>query len=214
MALDDFIYNSRRDYNKSDLHEDMMHHSPFEQFKTWFELAVAKNYDEPYAMNLCTIGNGFPSSRIVLMRSFDENGFTFFTNYLSEKGQQIAVNNKVALNFFWQSLEKQIRITGLAFKLPEADSDAYFKTRPRESQLGACASSQSQKLISRKWLEDKLVELELIYKDKEIPRPAYWGGYVVKPLLFEFWQGRSSRLHDRFLYELQGDSWVCNRLMP
>ncbi len=211
----DYIKNSRMQYSKEELIESVVAKNPFEQFSTWFQMALDDQSLEPHAMNLATVGaDGFPSTRIVLLRDYTEMGFTFFTNYLSHKGADLAQNPKVALNFFWPQLQKQIRITGLATKVDAAVSDAYFQSRPRESQIGAWASYQSTVVANRDVLEEKVQQLETNFANKEVPRPQHWGGYLVQPFQFEFWQGRPSRLHDRILYTLENTSWNIARLSP
>jgi pyridoxamine 5'-phosphate oxidase len=211
----EYIKSSRMHYSKDELLESVVAGNPFEEFGRWFQMALNEKNMEPHAMDLATVGpDGFPSARIVLLRDYDENGFTFFTNYLSHKGNDIAQNPKVTLNFFWPQLQKQIRITGLASKVDEAVSDEYFKSRPRESQIGAWASNQSKVIESRETLAERVKQLEADYEGKEVPRPQHWGGYVVKPLKIEFWQGRPSRLHDRILYTLENQAWKIERLSP
>ena len=172
--------------------------------------------DEVNAMTLTTIGlDGFPKSRVVLLKRFNENGFVFFTNYNSEKGKAIAANPHVCISFFWPAMERQVIIKGTAHKLAENLSDGYFESRPRGSQLGALVSHQSEPLESRELLEDKLKKLEAEFEGKEIPRPAYWGGFTVEPHSVEFWQGRPNRLHDRLLFKLGDDyNWELIRLNP
>jgi pyridoxamine 5'-phosphate oxidase len=157
---------------------------------------------------------GSPKSRVVLLKEVREDGFVFFTNYNSEKGQSIAKHNKVCLSFFWPSVERQIIIQGIAQKLSDKNSDQYFSSRPRGSQLGAHVSHQSREIDDRSSLEDRLAQLEIEYKDKPIPRPSHWGGFVVSPVFFEFWQGRPNRLHDRLVYHQTGVKWSINRLSP
>lgn len=211
----DYIKSSRMHYSKDELIESVISKNPFEEFGTWFQMAIDEQNLEPHAMSLATVGaDGFPSTRIVLLRDYDENGFTFFTNYLSHKGNEIAQNPKVTLNFFWPQLQKQIRITGFASKVDEAVSDEYFQSRPRESQIGAWASYQSKVIENREVLEENVKKLEEDFKGKEVPRPQHWGGYLVQPILFEFWQGRPSRLHDRILYRLENKAWKIERLSP
>ena len=170
--------------------------------------------DEVNAMTVSTIGlDGFPKSRVVLLKKFNEEGFIFFTNYNSEKGRAIQNNPNVCLSFFWNSLERQVIIKGVAEKTSEIISDNYFDSRPDGSKLGAIASDQSKVIESRKVLEDKLTQLEQLYIGKKIPRPQHWGGYLVKPIEIEFWQGRSNRLHDRIRYQLQDDfNWKIERI--
>lgn len=202
-------------YAKDELLESVIADNPFEQFAAWFQLAMAEENLEPHAMNLATVGaDGFPETRIVLLRDYDELGFTFFTNYLSHKALDIAQNPKVALNFFWPQLQKQIRITGLTTKVDDAISNAYFQSRPRESQIGAWASDQSTVITNREVLEEKVKQWETKFSGMEVPRPQHWGGYVVRPFKVEFWQGRPSRLHDRILYSLENNKWNYVRLSP
>jgi pyridoxamine 5'-phosphate oxidase len=190
---------------------------PFVQFERWFDAAKAADIIMPEAMTLATSGlEGEVSARVSLLKSFDHRGFVFYTNYNSRKAKQIHDNPRAALVFWWQSLERQVRIEGAVVRTTEEESDAYFATRPRGSQLGAWASEQSRVLAGRGALDARFEELSTTYKDVDIPRPPHWGGYRVIPLLFEFWQGRADRLHDRFWYRLRSDvkDWVVERLSP
>jgi len=190
---------------------------PFVQFERWFDAAKAAGIAMPEAMTVATSGlEGEVSARVSLLKSFDHRGFVFYTNYNSRKAKQIHDNPRAALVFWWQSLERQVRIEGAVVRTTEEESDAYFATRPRGSQLGAWASEQSRVLAGRGALDARFEELSTTYKDVPIPRPPHWGGYRVIPLLFEFWQGRADRLHDRFWYRLRSDvkDWVVERLSP
>ncbi|SHE75745.1 Pyridoxamine 5'-phosphate oxidase [Psychroflexus salarius] len=215
--MQDNLHDYRKSYTKSALTRDNLDANPMQQFRTWFYEADNSNtVDEANAMSVSTIGeDGFPKSRVVLLKSYNENGFVFYTNYNSEKGQALINNPKTCLSFFWSALERQVIIKGVAEKLPEHQSDNYFASRPKGSQLGALVSPQSQVIKNRTILEDKLKELEEDYAHKEINRPRNWGGFLVKPQSIEFWQGRPNRLHDRFLFTLQEDfDWKIERLAP
>jgi pyridoxamine 5'-phosphate oxidase len=190
---------------------------PFEQFDRWFDDAKDAGIAMPEAMTVSTAAlDGEVSGRVCLLKSFDHRGFVFYTNYCSRKGKQIHDNPRASLVFWWQSLERQVRIEGAVVKTTEEESDEYFATRPRGSQLGAWASEQSRVLAGRGALDARFEELSTTYRDVVIPRPPHWGGYRVIPLLFEFWQGRDDRLHDRFWYRLRNDvkDWVVERLSP
>lgn len=209
------IENLRQDYRAAQLSEKEINQNPIKQFDQWFTEAVAAEIREPNMMTLATADrSGKPNARIVLMKGFDENGFVFYSNYLSTKGKELRKNPQACLVFFWESLERQVRIEGKVEKLSKEASEKYFHSRPKESQLGAIVSPQSQIIANRKALELKLDELTLAYKDKAIPKPAHWGGYIVKPTAIEFWQGRTSRLHDRIKYDLINGKWQTNRLAP
>ncbi len=210
-----YLSEVRRDFSGKPLNEESVDENPIEQFNVWFEEAVNAQLLDPYAMSVTTVSaNGQPSTRIVYMRGIVDESFVFYTNYSSDKGKDLEQNNKVALNFFWGELERQVRIEGLVEKMSAEGSDAYFAKRPRESQIGAWASDQSSELLTRKELEDKVVYFTEKFKDVVIPRPSHWGGYVVKPVKIEFWQGRPSRLHDRIVYTNLGDDWKQSRLSP
>ncbi|MCL4131522.1 UNVERIFIED_CONTAM: hypothetical protein GTU68_001733 [Idotea baltica] len=188
-----------------------------ELFQKWFyEIDAHFPEDETNAMTIATIGlDGFPKSRVVLLKKYTYEGFIFYTNYTSEKGNAIAANANVCLSFFWHGAERQIIIKGKAEKIPENLSDGYFESRPRGSQLGALVSNQSESIANREELEDKLNDLEERFEGKEIPRPDFWGGYIVKPVEIEFWQGRANRLHDRIHYKLdESFEWIKTRLSP
>ncbi len=206
----------RQSYEKDKLIKADLPENPLELFGAWFK--IAENHPEireVNAMSLATVGrDGFPKTRVVLLKSFSLNGFKFYTNYNSEKSGSILLNPKVCLSFFWPELEKQVIIKGEAKKTSAEDSEAYFKVRPRESQLGAWASEQSSEIPSREVLEARMENLEIQFKDKPIPRPPHWGGFEVKAMSFEFWQGRRSRLHDRFIYKLESTNWKIERLAP
>ena len=207
----------RKSYEKSELTETSIRENPMEQFQKWFhEVEASEGVDEPNAMTVSTIGlDGFPKSRVVLMKKFTFEGFIFYTNYRSEKGKAIAANPSVCLSFFWPNMERQVIIKGKAEKIAENLSDGYFESRPKGSQLGAVVSDQSEVVPSREHLEGKLKELEQEYEGKEVPRPDYWGGFLVRPVSIEFWQGRPNRLHDRIRYTLDEDfDWKIERLAP
>jgi len=205
----------RTDYGKHYLLEGEVNKNPLEQFKVWLHEAIRFKVNEPNAMNVSTLNQeGYPTSRIVLLRDIDHEGFTFFTNYNSHKGIEVAHNPKVGLTFFWPELERQVRVCGEIVKVDEKVSDDYFNSRPRQSQLGALVSNQSAVLKDREELERAEKELEKKFAGKPVPRPKHWGGYLVKPVSVEFWQGRPSRLHDRLLYSKEGDNWNLTRLAP
>ncbi|HEX5003092.1 MAG TPA: pyridoxamine 5'-phosphate oxidase [Bacteroidia bacterium] len=210
-----YIKGSRTDYNTDRLDISNAEENPVIQFSNWFSHALDSGTFEPHAMVLSTVSeNGNPSSRVVLLRDFNEDGFVFYTNYGSSKGRDLEQVPKAAINFFWHELEKQIRIEGVTRKLDPAVSDAYFATRPRESQIGAWASQQSEVLSSRDELDQKVAELSKQFEGTAIPRPPNWGGFLIVPHYFEFWQGRPNRLHDRLSYTLVNNKWLINRLFP
>ncbi|MGJ8737379.1 pyridoxamine 5'-phosphate oxidase [Zobellia laminariae] len=207
----------RKSYEKSALLEGSISDNPMELFQKWFyETETSDGVDEPNAMTVSTIGlDGYPKSRVVLLKKFTYEGFIFYTNYLSEKGRAIAANPNVCISFFWPNMERQIIIKGKAEKIAENLSDGYFESRPEGSKLGALVSPQSTVIPSRETLEDNLKKLENEYKNKEILRPDNWGGYIVKPQSMEFWQGRPNRLHDRIRYALIDNlDWKMERLAP
>jgi len=211
----DDIANIRKDYMLKSLNENEAQSNPIDQFTIWWNEALASNIDEINAMTLATASAaGKPDARIVLLKGYDEKGFIFFTNYSSTKGKQLAENPFATLVFFWKELERQVRIEGRVEKISEADSDAYFFSRPVGSRIGAWASPQSTVIQNRELLEQNVKQLELKYADGNVPRPEHWGGYVVVPEQIEFWQGRSSRLHDRLHYRLENGAWIIERLAP
>lgn len=208
------VKSIRRDFEQGTLSESDAPEDPIDLLHEWLELAINNELKDPNAFVLSTVKNGQPDSRVVLLRDAHEDGLQFFTNYSSKKGEDLVRNNRVSLNFFWAELDRQIRIHGTVDKLSSEYSDDYFHSRPRASQIGAWASSQSHELKSRKLLESRIKELEERFKDQEVPRPEFWGGYLITPSYFEFWQGRSSRLHDRIIYEQDGENWKIKRLFP
>ena len=197
-------------------HKDLIEHikDPFVLFKKWYDLACKTEINDPNAMTLSTISNNQPSSRVVLLKSYDEIGIVFYTNSNSKKGKSIKENNNVALNFHWKTQNRQIRIEGNANILSKEVADSYFKTRPRNSQIGAWASNQSANLASRDELIKSIKDFEVKYKDKDIPRPSHWNGYLVMPNLIEFWQEMPFRVHDRVLYFKSDNSWKIKKLYP
>ena len=198
------LENYRKSYDKSELKEENLLENPLDFFQKWFnEAEESQLVEEPNAMTISTVGvDGFPKNRVVLLKKIKTEGFVFYTNYESEKGKALAKNPKVCLSFFWPALERQVIIKGEVVKISQQESEDYFNSRPEGSRLGAIVSHQSSPVPNRSYLEEKLEELEEDYKNKEIKKPEYWGGYLVKPFSFEFWQGRPNRLHDRFVYEL------------
>jgi len=210
------IGDLRQEYSSRGLSENDLDPDPILQFRRWFEDAVTAGVREPNAMTLATsTKEGHPSARMVLLKGFDDRGFTFYTNYESRKGSELVENPLAALILFWVDLERQIRIEGRVELATSAESDAYFATRPLESRLGAWASHQSEVLPSRAVLERRVLELREQYSSQEVPRPPFWGGFRVVPESIEFWQGRQSRLHDRLRYRRQSSqAWIIERLSP
>ena len=213
--VQNYLNQIRRDFSGKPLNLSTVNENPIEQFNVWFEEAVDAQLLDPYAMTISTVNeNGQPSIRVVYMRGVSDDGFVFYTNYLSSKGKDLMLNNKIALNFFWGAVERQVRVEGVVNKVDEPTSDIYFSNRPRESQIGAWASSQSSEIASREELEEKVEFYTEKFKGTDVPRPPHWGGFIVNPLKIEFWQGRPSRLHDRLLYEKQNNQWKIKRLAP
>ncbi len=209
---------SRRvDYETAGLDIGDVDSSPLVQWQQWYDQAVQAGCVEPHAFVLSTVdGEGWPQSRYLLVRGADQRGFSFFTNYESAKSAQLSAEPRAAMLFTWLQLHRQVRITGIVERLPEVESDEYYRSRPRASQIGAWSSPQSQVLPSRAFLEDRVTQFEQTFADvDEVPRPAYWGGWMLRTVSYEFWQGRPSRLHDRLRYRLEADDeWVIERLAP
>lgn len=203
----------RKEYVQDDLTKNGVDPDPIVQFKRWFDDAVSAGISEPNVMTLATVADGRPSARIVLLKDVGPDSLTFFTNYASRKSGELDANPNVGLVFWWMELERQVRIEGIARRIDPAVSDEYFRSRPRQSQIGAWASPQSRVITSREELEARVREFEERF-DGEVPRPDFWGGYVVRPETIEFWQGRIGRLHDRIRYRKAGDGWVIDRLAP
>ena len=211
----DRVARLRREYARAGLRESDAEVDPIEQFRGWFDEALAAKLHEPNAMTLDTATpEGRPSARVVLLKGFDERGFVFYTNYEGRKARELEINPNCALVFYWGELERQVRVEGLAGRISDGESDAYFAGRPRGSQLGAWASEQSRPVRDRGALEVRLRELEAVYEGREVPRPPFWGGYRVEPEAIEFWQGRETRLHDRLRYRRSNGRWRCERLQP
>ena len=208
------IKDFRTDYGKQELNRKDLSENPIQMFDTWLQEAIDNIEKDANAFTLSTVGaNAFPSSRVLLLKEVNNKGFVFFTNYKSHKGQEIEVNPKVSLNFFWPALERQVRIQGVVEKVSEAESDAYFQSRPYKSRVGAWASNQSSSLANREILKERYLQFSKKYPE-HVPRPPHWGGYLVKPQKIEFWQGRSNRLHDRFSFRFTEGKWTAERLAP
>jgi pyridoxamine 5'-phosphate oxidase len=214
MQENDQLKNMRINYEKDQLLESNISSSPFIQFKLWFDLVIKANFIEPNAMTIATATkSGLPSARVVLLKGFDETGFTFFTNYGSRKGKELLENPFASLLFWWREFERQVRIEGKLEKLSREESQKYFNLRPLKSRYGALTSNQSEVISGREILEKKFAELEKQYGDNP-PTPENWGGYKLIPTKFEFWQGRQDRLHDRICYEKVNDAWKIYRIQP
>ncbi|NJO01834.1 MAG: pyridoxamine 5'-phosphate oxidase [Bacteroidia bacterium] len=215
MNASEKIARLRRDYTLRQIEVEDMHPDPVQQLQKWLDEAIHSEVPEPTAMSLSTVSaEGKPSCRIVLLKGLESDALVFYTNYESQKGREMAINPQVCLNFFWPELERQIRIEGEVSKLDALASARYFHSRPRESQIGAWASPQSQQIESREILERQFKEFTEKFRDQEIPLPSHWGGYRVRPYGLEFWQGRPSRLHDRIRYTHAEAQWKIGRLAP
>jgi pyridoxamine 5'-phosphate oxidase len=208
------INSLRKEYKRSALNRQSVDKNPINQFEIWLDEAVKSEIQEPTAMSVSTINkNGFPQSRIVLLKFLDENGFVFFTNYKSQKGTALENNPSTTLLFFWPELERQVRVEGFAEKISKELSEKYFHSRPPESRIGAWASDQSSEIPNRKYLEERFESFKKKFGYAP-PLPDFWGGYRVNPVKIEFWQGRENRLHDRILFEKENETWVTKRLAP
>jgi pyridoxamine 5'-phosphate oxidase len=210
------MFLDQKEYELYEFKEEDLDPDPLKQFGKWYEEAIKANCLQPDAMTLATsTPDGVPSARMMLLKDFDQNGFLFYTNCDSRKGEDLSQNPRASIVFWWSLLERQVRIEGSITKVSEQEADAYFSTRPRGSCIGAWASNQSKIIGSRRVLDDRYNELEENYQGKEIPRPPYWMGYCLKPISIEFWQGRPNRLHDRIRYRLVQDGrWIIERLAP
>jgi pyridoxamine 5'-phosphate oxidase len=209
------VADLRKEYTRAGLSESDVDPDPVEQFRRWFDEALEADLHEPNAFALATATpDGRPSARVVLLKGFDERGFVFYTNYKGRKGRELEENPRAALLFYWGELERQVRIEGTVSRTSEGESDAYYASRPRGSRLGAWASEQSRAVEGREVLEGRVRDLEAEYEGREVPRPAFWGGYRVEPEVVEFWQGRESRLHDRISYRRGAGGWEIQRLQP
>ncbi|MGQ1889665.1 pyridoxamine 5'-phosphate oxidase [Thermophagus sp. OGC60D27] len=205
----------RKNYGRYSLDRDHLHPLPMKQLMKWMNEAVESEQTEPTAMSLASVdASGQPSQRIVLMKGITERGISFYTNYHSRKGNHFQHHPKASVLFFWPLMERQVRMEGIVEKLPATRSDEYFSTRPRESQIGAWASPQSEMVSNRKVLEEQFNELETRFQGQPVPRPPHWGGYLFTPHRIEFWQGGANRMHDRFEYSLTQDGWIVRRLAP
>lgn len=215
MKSDDIFRETRKEYTQGRLDEESVAANPIEQFSRWLSEAAASGHIEPTACALATVGaDGQPSVRMVLLKSFDDAGFVFFTNYLSRKGEQLSANNRAALLFYWPHGERQVRIEGVCQRISVEESDAYFKSRPRGAQIGAIISLQSRTVSSREVIEESYKKFERQIGDEPVTRPSSWGGYRIMPGSFEFWQGRESRLHDRITFTRGSSGWDKGRLWP
>lgn len=209
------IAKLRREYSLKSLNESEVSADPIAQFEFWLNEAIESQLPEPNAMTLATSTfEGKPSARVVLLKQFNTEGFSFFTNYDSRKGKNLLQNPYAAINFYWPELERQVRIEGKVAKVSDSESDKYFRTRPEKSKIGAWASPQSSVIPSRRYLENLMSDFDEEFHKKSIVRPKNWGGYILKPTLFEFWQGRPNRLHDRIQYSFINEKWVIERLAP
>lgn len=214
--MEENLFDLRITYKKSELSSDQLEEDPMDFFKKWYD--EVQDHEKELENNAMTVSaiddKGFPRSRVVLLKRFNDEGFIFYTNYRSEKGRSIKRNPKVSLSFYWPRMERQVIVKGMAERLSVRESDAYFAVRPRGSQLGAWVSHQSQPIADRQVLEDRKKTLEKQFEGQPIPRPDFWGGFLVRPISLEFWQGRPNRLHDRFRYQKQGNAWKIERLAP
>lgn len=208
------VESVRREFNFGSLDLTDVPHNPIEIMQQWLADAIAKQEKDPNAFVLSTIKDGIPDSRVVLLRDYTENGLTFYTNYSSKKGNDIIANQMVAVNFYWIDLDRQVRIQGKVSKVADQVSDDYFNSRPRSSQIGAWASNQSTVIESRGTIEERVAYFEQKFKGIDVPRPEHWGGYLITPINYEFWQGRASRLHDRLAFHEENGIWTVNRLAP
>ena len=209
------IRDIRQEYTLGGMDDSYLGANPIDLFDRWFREAVNAGINEPSAMALSTLGtDGYPQSRIVLLKGYGDEGFSFFTNYESQKGNALAQHPKASLLFFWPELQRQIRITGKVEKTSVEESEEYFRSRPRGSRLGAWTSEQSREIPSRKTLEERYEAFDLKFPEDDIPKPPHWGGYRLTPLTFEFWQGRESRLHDRISFRKENGKWRTARLAP
>ena len=213
--MNEAIANIRRDYKLKSLLEGDVQKDAIDQFTIWWDDAVKSDIYEVNAMTLATVSDDMkPSARIVLLKGYNQDGFIFYTNYLSSKGKELEQNPNAALVFFWKELERQVRIEGIVERVSEAESDSYFSSRPTGSKIGAWASAQSSHIANREEIEESFLNYAAKFKENHIPRPTHWGGYIVKPGKIEFWQGRSSRLHDRLRYTKRNADWEIERLAP